>query len=107
MSPRAYDLIGAVVTPAELFPRLEALESMVESLRTRGLTDAASETLQLLEEARAFAKLAEARTCRLHGLWKAIETGASPHTPAAEATLNIATAAVAYRAVREQGTPRT
>jgi hypothetical protein len=105
MSPRAYGLVGDVLSPAELFPRLEALESMAGSLRARGLEDAAAETLELLEEARAFAVLAGARTCRLRRLWKAIEMAESPHTPAAK--LKITTAALAYRAVREQGTRRT
>lgn len=104
MSPRAYDLVGNIESPAEIFPRLEALESMAESLRTRGLTEAATETLQLAEEARAFAKLAEARSCRLRGLWKAVEMADSPYTPATEATVNITREADAYRDAREQDT---
>lgn len=104
MSPRAYDLVGTVESPAELFPRLEALELMAESLSERGLTEAAAETRLLAEETREFAKLADARSCRLRGLWNAIETAASPYTPTAEATTNITREAVAYRAVLEQGT---
>ena len=30
--PRAYDLVGDVTTPAEVFPRLEALERMAMTL---------------------------------------------------------------------------
>lgn len=33
MSPRAYDLIGDITAPAEIFPRLDALEAMVTNLR--------------------------------------------------------------------------
>ena len=79
---------------------------MAASLDARGLADAAAETLQLLEEARTFAQLAAAHTGRLRGLWRALEMADSPHTPATEAARNIAQAAVAYRAVLEQGTRR-
>ncbi|HEX9227493.1 MAG TPA: hypothetical protein VF885_12695 [Arthrobacter sp.] len=103
MSPRAYDLIGDVTSPAEIFPRLEALEKMVESLRARGLIDAATDTLHLLEEAKAFDSAMRARSGRLRGLWKAIEVA---HTPSAQSKRGVAEAAVAYRAVLEQGTRR-
>lgn len=103
MSPRAYDLIGDIVSPAEVFPRLEALEKMAETLRDRGLIDAANDTLNLLEEARAFDSAMQARSGRLRGLWKAIEVA---HTPAVQSKRGIAEAAVAYRAVLEQGTRR-
>lgn len=49
--PRAYDLLGDVTAPAEIFPRLDALAAMVETLRGHGLQEAADETAELLEEA--------------------------------------------------------
>lgn len=107
MSPRAYDLIGTIESPAEVFPRLEAIEQMVITLQTRGLVDAAEDTRELLEEARTFAAAMCDRTSRLHGLWKAIEMADSPYTPPSQATRDITTAAVSYRAVREQGTRRS
>lgn len=73
MSPRAYDLIGDITAPAEIFPRLDALASMVDVLRERGLHDAADETAELLEESRAFAALTEVRLRRLRGIWKGVE----------------------------------
>lgn len=45
--PRAYDLIGDVNAPAEIFRRLDALASMVGNLRERGLHDAADETAEI------------------------------------------------------------
>lgn len=104
MSPRAYDLIGDITAPAEIFPRLDALASMVDSLRDRGLHDAADETAELLEEARDFAETMQARSCRLRRLWKAVEVASGPVTDPAAATRNIVVAALDYRAVREQGT---
>ncbi|SKB33785.1 hypothetical protein SAMN05660473_00175 [Arthrobacter sp. 49Tsu3.1M3] len=103
--PRAHDLIGDVTAPAEIFPRLDALASVVDSLRERGLHDAAGETAELLEEARAFAATMQARSCRLRRVWKAVEVASEPATDTA-ATRNITVAALDYRAVREQGTRR-
>jgi hypothetical protein len=104
--PRAHDLIGDVTAPAEIFPRLDALASVVDSLRERGLHDAAGETAELLEEARAFAATMQARSCRLRRLWKAAEVASEPVTDTAAATWNITVAALDYRAIREQGTRR-
>lgn len=106
MSPRAYDLIGDITAPAEIFPRLDALGSMVDSLRERGHHDAADETAELLEESRAFAATMQARSCRLRRIWKAVEVASEPVTDTAAATRNITVAALDYRAVREQGTRR-
>jgi hypothetical protein len=102
--PRAYDLIGDVTAPAEIFPRLEALEAMVDNLRERGLHDAADETAELLEESRAFAETMLARSCRLRRIWKAVELASGPVTDTAAAMRNITVAALDYRAVKEQGT---
>lgn len=106
MSPRAYDLIGDVTAPAEIFPRLDALASLVDSLRERGLHDAADETAELLEEARAFAAAMQMRSCRLRRIWKAVEVASGPVTDTAAATRNITMAALDYRAVKEQGNRR-
>ena len=95
--PRAYDLIGDMSAPAEVFPRLGALESMVKDLRERGLHDAADETEELLEESRAFAATMQARSCRLRRLWKAVEIAAEPVIDTAEATGRVAAAARDYR----------
>lgn len=107
MSPRAYDLIGDITAPAEIFPRLDALASMVDSLRERGLHDAADETAELLEESRTFAATMQARSCRLRRIWKAVEIASGPVTDPAAATRNVAVAALDYRAVREQGTRKS
>jgi hypothetical protein len=104
--PRAYDLVGNISAPAEVFPRLDALEKMAATLRERGLHDAADDTEALVEEARAFAATMCSRTSRLHGLWKAIETASGPVQDPAAATRKITAAALAYRAVKEQGTRR-
>jgi hypothetical protein len=102
--PRAYDLVGNIAAPAEVFPRLDALEKMAATLRTRGLHDAAEDTEALVEEARAFAATMCSRTSRLHRLWKAVETASGPVTDSAAATRSVTAAALDYRAVREQGT---
>ncbi|RKR29813.1 hypothetical protein [Arthrobacter oryzae] len=104
--PRAYDLIGGVTAPAEIFRRLDALASMVDSLRERGLHDAADETAELLEESRAFAATMQARSCRLRRIWKAVEVDSGPATDTAAATRSITVAALDYRAVKEQGNRR-
>ncbi|WP_427174633.1 hypothetical protein [Arthrobacter sp. 92] len=103
MSPRAYDLIGDITAPAEIFPRLDALASMVGNLRERGLHDAAEETAELLDEARAFAATMQARSCRLRRAWKAVEVASGPVTDTAAASRNIAMAALEYRSIREHG----
>lgn len=105
--PRAYDLIGDVTAPAEIFPRLGALEAMVANLRERGLHDAADETAELLEESRAFAATMQARSCRLRRLWKAVETAAEPVRDPAAAARSVTAAALDYRAVKEQGTRKS
>lgn len=102
--PRAYDLIGNVTEPAEIFPRLGALEGMVTNLRQHGLHDAADETAELLAEARAFEATMQTRSCRLRRLWKAVETASEPVRNPAAATRAITAAALDYRDVREQGT---
>jgi ABC-type transporter Mla subunit MlaD len=104
--PRAYDLIGDIIAPAEVFPRLDALASMVDSLRKRGLHDAADETAELLEESRAFAATMQARSCRLRRVWKAVEMASGPVADAAAATRAVTAAALDYLAVREQGARR-
>lgn len=95
--PRAYDLIGDVTAPAEIFPRLGALAAMVETLRGRGLQEAADETAELLEEARAFAATMQSQTRRLRPLWKAVEMAANPVTDPNEATVRVTAAALEYR----------
>lgn len=107
MSRRAYDLIGNVTAPAEIFPRLDALESMVDNLRVRGLHDAADETAELLEESRTFAATMQARSCRLRRIWKAVEAAAEPVQDPAAAVRTITAAALDYRAVKEQGTRKS
>jgi hypothetical protein len=97
MSPRSYDLIGDITAPAEIFPRLDALASMVGNLRERGLHDAADETEELLTETRAFAATMQARNSRLGRLWKAVEIASGPVTDTAEATGRITAAALDYR----------
>lgn len=104
--PRAYDLIGDMTAPAEVFPRVEALAAMAENLRRRGLHDAAEETAELLEEARAFAATMQERSSRLRRLWKAVEVASGPVTDSAGATRSVVSAALHYRAVREQGRAR-
>lgn len=95
--PRAYDLIGDVTAPAEVFPRLDAFAAMVDTLRERGLHDAADETTELLQEARAFAATMQSRTRRLRPLWKAAEMSANPVTDPNEATARVTAAALEYR----------
>lgn len=73
MSPRAYDLIGDIALPAEVFPRFEALEKMADTLDAAGNSEAATETWQFLNEAQAFAALTETRLGRLRPIWKAVE----------------------------------
>lgn len=97
MSPRAYDLVGDMTAPAEIFPRLGALEAMAGNLRERGLHDAADETEELLTEARDFAETMQMRTLRLRRLWKAVEIAAGPVTDTNEATGRITAAALDYR----------
>lgn len=75
---------------------------MVTNLRDRGLHDAADETAELLEEARAFEAAMQTRSCRLRRLWKAVETASEPVRDPAEATRNVNAAALDYRAVKEQ-----
>jgi ABC-type transporter Mla subunit MlaD len=107
MSPRAYDLIGDITAPAEVFPRLEALASMVDVLRDRGFHDAADETAELLEESRDFAAAMQARSQRLRRLWKAVEMASGPVTDTVAATRNVTAAALDYRAVRGKGARRS
>lgn len=95
--PRAYDLLGDVTAPAEVFPRLDALAAMVDTLRERGLHDAADETAELLEEARAFAATMQSQTRRLRPLWKTVEMAAKPVTDPNEATVRVTAAALEYR----------
>lgn len=104
--PRAYGLIGDITAPAEILPRLDALASMVDSLRERGLHDAADETAELLEESRAFAAAMQARYSRLRQLWRAVEIASGPVTDAAAATRNITVAALDYRTARDQSARR-
>jgi ABC-type transporter Mla subunit MlaD len=99
--PRAYDLIGDVTEPSEIFPRLGALEAMVTTLRERGLHDAADDTAELLEEARTFAGTMNARSGRLRRIWKAVEMASEPVTDTTAATRDISEAALDYRAVRD------
>lgn len=101
MSPRAYDLIGDITAPAEIFPRLDALEAMVDSLRERGLHDAADETAELLDESRAFAATMQARSCRLRRLWKAVEVASGPVTDTAAVTRKVTVEALGYWAAKE------
>lgn len=107
MSPRAYDLIGDITAPAEIFPRLDALASMVEVLRERGLHDAADETAELLEESRAFAAAMQARSQRLRRLWKTVEMASGPVTDTVAATRSVTAAAQDYRAAQGNGTRRS
>lgn len=95
--PRAYDLIGNVTAPAEIFPRLDALAAMIDTLRELGLHDAADETADLLDESRAFAAILEARTSRLRRIWKAVEAAAGPVTDPGEAMVRVTAAALEYR----------
>lgn len=101
--PRAYDLIGDITAPAEVFPRLDALAAMMGNLRERDLHDAANETAELLKESRAFAATMQARSRRLRQLWKAVEMASGPVTDTAAATLKVKAAALSHRAVRGKG----
>lgn len=94
--PRAYDLIGTVMFPAEVFPRLDALEAMAKTLEDAGHTDAAAETRQYLTEAQAFAELTTMRLNRLRGVWLAVEAVASPHLTG-DGRLRVEHAVDAYR----------
>lgn len=54
---------------------------MADTLDAAGNSEAATETRQFLNEAQAFAALAETRLSRLRKTWKAVEMGESPHVP--------------------------
>lgn len=97
--PRAYDLVGDVTMPAEVFPRLEALERMAMTLAFAGHGDAAAETAQFLEEARRFEALTEQRLARLRGVWKAVEMSDRPDVPVAERAARVAAAEEEYRSL--------
>lgn len=73
MSPRAYDLVGDIALPAEVFPRLEALEKMADALGAAGNAEAARETRDFVDESRAYAGLVQVRLDRLRPIWKAME----------------------------------
>jgi hypothetical protein len=75
VSPRAYDLVGDIALPAEVFPRLAALEKMADTLDAAGNFEAAAETRDFLNESRAFATLADVRLRDLRAIWKAMENG--------------------------------
>ena len=94
--PRAYDLVGDVTAPAEVFPRLAALETMAQTLEDAGHHRAAAETLEFLAEARDFAALTEMRLARLRGVWNAVEMTDGPGVDAGERTARIATANQTY-----------
>ncbi|QOD05691.1 hypothetical protein [Pseudarthrobacter sp. BIM B-2242] len=96
--PRAYDLVAGVSSPAEVFPRLEALERMSMTLAFAGHGDAAAETAEFLEEARRFEALTEQRLARLRGVWRAVEMSGRPDVPVAERAARVAAAADEYRA---------
>jgi hypothetical protein len=106
--PRAYDLVGTITMPVEVFPRIAALEKMATSLRARGLDEAADDTLELLSEARAFQASMHARASRLRRLWSAVEVADQPQTPATQqqATRALVAASLHYRSIREQGSRR-
>ena len=97
MSPRAYDLIGNVTAPAEIFPRLAALGKMADELRSRGLDDAAAETEDLRDAALDFQALMQARAGRLRRLWKAVEISNEPATGTSAVSTAVTAAALAYR----------
>jgi hypothetical protein len=101
--PRAYDLVGSITAPAEVFPRLHALEKMAASLRSRGMAEAADETLELLAEARTFEASMRGHASRLRRLWAALEATEGPVPPEAQAaaTRGIAAASLHYRNLRE------
>lgn len=94
--PRAYDLLGTVMLPAEVFPRLAALEAMAQPLEAAGHADAAAETRAFLAEAQAFADLTKKRLDRLRGVWMAVEAVASPYSTG-DGKLRIEHAVDAYR----------
>lgn len=95
--PRAYDLVAGVTLPAEVFPRLEALERMAMTLTFAGHGDAAAETAEFLQEARTFADLAEQRLARLRGIWRAVEMSDRPEIPVVERAERVASAVEEYR----------
>lgn len=95
--PRAYDLVGDVTMPAEVFPRLEALERMAMTLAFAGHSDASAETAEFLDEARKFAALTQQRLTRLRGVWKAVEMSDRPDAPVAERAERVAAAVGEYR----------
>lgn len=95
--PRAYDLVGDVTMPAEVFPRLDALERMAMTLAFAGHQDAAQETADFLAKAREFAALTEQNLGRLRGIWKAVEMSDRPDVPVAERAERVAAAVDEYR----------
>lgn len=97
MSPRAYDLVGNMMNPAEAFPRLEALEAMSRTLEAAGHADAAVETREYLAEARDFAELTQRRLNRLRSVWLAVEMTDGPGTSPADRQAKVDTAVDAYR----------
>lgn len=78
--PRAYGFVGNMVSPAEVFPRLEALEAMAKTLEDAGHADAAAETREYLGEARDFAAMAKMHLDRLRSVWLAVETASGPYS---------------------------
>lgn len=97
MSPRAYDLIGNVTAPAEIFPRMNALAKMVDDLRDSGYHDAAAETEELLDAARTFREAMQSRAGRLRRLWRAVENSREQVTDAGAARTAVVAASLAYR----------
>src|SRR4051812_644416 len=95
--PRAYDLVGDVTMPAEVFPRLEALERMATDLAFAGHQDAAQETLDYLAKAREFEAATEHSLARLRKIWKAVEMSDRPDVAVAERAERVAAAVEEYR----------
>ena len=97
MSPRAYDLVGDVTAPAEIFPRLDALKAMADTLAAAGHADAAEETRAFLKESNAYAALAQLRIDRLRLVWKSVEMTDSSSTSENSGNEAISKVVVAYR----------
>lgn len=95
--PRPYDLVGDVTAPAEIFPRLAALQAMADTPAAAGHVRAANETLEYLAEARDFVVLTERRLARLRGVWTAVEMTDGPNVSHSERRATLDDAVGVYR----------